>query len=94
MSVIAKPTRAIEVIPANSEVTGTKEEHKPVPEQEVDPVELQSELKERMRMLDRLVKEGNNTKDIDELRTILTATISELDEILEDPDLAAFEEIQ
>lgn len=52
----------------------------------IDLTKLQSDLKERMRILDKLVCEGHNSNDINMLRTDIAHTLTELDKILSDPD--------
>lgn len=53
----------------------------------IAPDKLLTELKSREALLTRLIKEGHKTESINELRQSLTRTITELEEILKDPDL-------
>jgi cell fate (sporulation/competence/biofilm development) regulator YlbF (YheA/YmcA/DUF963 family) len=81
-----------------TEIISHQQRHEEISENdapiEFDPVKTQSDLKSRMRQLNRLVTEGHNILDIKELRAALDQTIKDLDEIINDPELAHIEGIE
>ena len=84
MNEVSKMTKKIETNPTAIEFVD--HDFKGNVLEEIDPGELQAELKTRMKLLDKLVTEGHNTKDINEIRTALNSAIRDLSEIIEDPE--------